>query len=98
MRMRYGVELADQLGNLLSRCLSKSLNQEMSLPDYQDEYITVYVTNQYITNSKPWILAKSNRQKSETVIYHCLEAFRVFGILLQPIMPGTMHRMLDKIT
>jgi hypothetical protein len=30
--MRYQVELADQLGNLLARCTSKGLNPESRLP------------------------------------------------------------------
>ena len=34
LRLRYQVELADQLGNLLSRCLSKALNPNLCMPQF----------------------------------------------------------------
>lgn len=39
IKMRYQVELADQLGNLLSRCLSKSLNPNRAMPSLFPEFL-----------------------------------------------------------
>lgn len=48
--------------------------------------------NKYITLSEPWNVTGDDRLE---IIYHCAEALRVAGILLQPFMPGKMGEMLD---
>jgi methionyl-tRNA synthetase len=40
LRMRYQMELADQLGNLLSRCLGNSVNPDQIFPDVHADQMT----------------------------------------------------------
>ncbi len=67
-------------------------------------------TNKYLTFNEPWGLAKSLKtdlisegdKKSiqshiDCTIYHCAEAIRIVGILLQPYMPGKAAQLLDMI-
>jgi methionyl-tRNA synthetase len=58
-------------------------------------------TNKYITDESPWSIAKSedpiDRQCVLRTVYHCAEALRVAGILLQPFMPGKAKTLLDTL-
>jgi methionyl-tRNA synthetase len=137
LKMRYHVELADRLGNLLSRCFGKAVNPKARMPSFErdlldsediqlvkqietlrdkvDYQITsgnitaafepvselIAVTNKYITRKEPWKLVKKQDQKSLTeannTLYICLEALRVGGILMQPVMPSSMSKLLEKL-
>ncbi|KAI3646185.1 hypothetical protein MP228_009113 [Amoeboaphelidium protococcarum] len=39
LRIRYQIELADQLGNLLSRCISKSMNSKLEVPELHKQVL-----------------------------------------------------------
>ena len=54
-------------------------------------------TNRYFANSEPWKLARSDPARMRLVLYVTIEALRVSAILLQPIMPGSMGKLLDLI-
>ena len=51
--------------------------------------------NRYFANAEPWKLAKSDPARMRLVLYVTLEALRVAGVLLQPIMPASMGKLLD---
>ena len=51
--------------------------------------------NRYFANSEPWKLAKSNPGRMRVVLYTTIEVLRVTAILLQPVMPASMARLLD---
>lgn len=57
--------------------------------------------NGYISHQEPWHLIKQTDQvkqmRARTVLYTCLESLRVIGLLLQPVMPQAMDRMLTKL-
>ncbi|KAI8980507.1 tRNA synthetases class I (M)-domain-containing protein [Pilobolus umbonatus] len=57
-------------------------------------------TNKYFTEHEPWKLVKNPAQvdKLNRVLYYSLEACRVAGILLQPIMPTKMNSLLDRLS
>lgn len=40
---------------------------------------------------------KQDKQRLDTVLFYSLEACRVAGILLQPVMPTKMKDMLDRL-
>ena len=55
----------------------------------------VGATNRYFANSEPWKLAKTDPARMANVLYVTLETLRVAAILLQPVMPSAMSRLLD---
>ncbi|KAG9239679.1 tRNA synthetases class I (M)-domain-containing protein [Amylocarpus encephaloides] len=73
----------------------------------------IHQTNWYLQINAPWELAKtqdsglppgeqlkraeSNQLRIERTVYHCAEALRICGILLQPYMPTKAAELLDMI-
>ncbi|MCX8134285.1 MAG: methionine--tRNA ligase [Roseococcus sp.] len=53
--------------------------------------------NAHITREAPWALKKTDPARMALVLRELHEALRVFATLLQPVMPGTMARMLDQL-
>lgn len=51
--------------------------------------------NKYIDKTAPWELAKSNRPRLSTVMYHAMEALRFVAVLVSPVMPGASRKILD---
>ncbi|MDL9945766.1 methionine--tRNA ligase [Gordonia sp. ABSL11-1] len=52
-------------------------------------------TNRYISSQEPWKLAKTDLDRTATVLYVCAEVVRVVALLSQPIMPESSNRLLD---
>jgi methionyl-tRNA synthetase len=52
-------------------------------------------TNRYFANAEPWKLAKSDPARMRLVLYVTIESLRICAILLQPVMPGSMAKLLD---
>jgi methionyl-tRNA synthetase len=55
--------------------------------------------NKYIDETTPWVLAKSEEDKSRlaTVLYNLLEGIRYIAILIQPFMPDTSKAILEQL-
>ncbi len=51
--------------------------------------------NRYFANAEPWKLAKTDPARMRLALYVTIETLRVVAILLQPIMPASMARLLD---
>ena len=51
--------------------------------------------NRYFANAEPWKLNKTDPGRMRLVLYVTLETLRVAAILLQPIMPASMGKLLD---
>ncbi|RBP16865.1 methionyl-tRNA synthetase [Roseiarcus fermentans] len=51
--------------------------------------------NRYFANAEPWKLAKSDRARMALVLYVTIETLRIAATLLQPVMPGSMAKLLD---
>lgn len=56
-------------------------------------------SNQYINNTAPWNLAKSDEGKRRlaTVLYNAAEACRVIAVLIYPFMPDTTKKMMTQL-
>ncbi|KAH8326261.1 hypothetical protein KR067_004547 [Drosophila pandora] len=137
-------ELADTLGNLLSRACAKTLNPRQIYPSAQAEHLaeilgcldaakrlqesllllsercaqhyesnhfhlvadtamaTLHAANNFFETSRPWELKKgaagSNEPRLETIIAMTMDALRLCGIVLQPIIPQLATRLLDKLS
>ena len=55
----------------------------------------VGAANRYFANAEPWKLAKTDPERMRTVLYVTLETLRIAAILLQPVMPSAMSKLLD---
>jgi methionyl-tRNA synthetase len=51
--------------------------------------------NRYFAAQEPWKLAKSDPARMQLVLYVTVETLRVAAILLQPVMPAAMAKLLD---
>jgi methionyl-tRNA synthetase len=56
-------------------------------------------TNKYIDETMPWVLAKDESKKAEleSVLYHLLEALRLFGIVLSPILLESSKALFEQL-
>ncbi|SIR77281.1 methionine--tRNA ligase [Williamsia sterculiae] len=52
-------------------------------------------TNRYISAEQPWKLAKTDLDRTGTVLYVCAEVLRIVAILTQPVMPSACAKILD---
>jgi methionyl-tRNA synthetase len=53
--------------------------------------------NAYIDREAPWALRRTDPARMGTVLWTLAEALRRLAILLQPVMPQTMARLLDQL-
>ena len=129
---RVNSELANNLGNLLSRSsniaeknfegkvpartenhpatkeiseLASGLAERVSAriqalePSLAIEEVVQFLsaTNKYLETIAPWKAVKTDLPLAGESIYTALEALRIAGILLSPVMPGKMAELLKRI-
>ncbi len=56
---------------------------------------TVARTNRYFASREPWKLSKNDPGEMRVVLYTTIEILRIVAILLQPVMPSAMSKLLD---
>lgn len=52
--------------------------------------------DKYINEEKPWALAKTDLERLNGVLAHCIDSIQEIGILLAPFMPETSDKILDQ--
>jgi len=55
--------------------------------------------NKYIDENAPWVLAKDESKKARLarVMYNLLETVRICGALVEPVMPDTTKKIMERI-
>ncbi len=53
--------------------------------------------NKYIDETTPWILAKENKERLETVIYVLLSAIKHGAVAIKPFLPTTSSRIFEQL-
>lgn len=54
-------------------------------------------TNKYIDETTPWILAKEDKDRLDTVLYNLVESIRIVSILINPFMENTSKLILAQL-
>ncbi|MBL7175716.1 MAG: methionine--tRNA ligase [Desulfobacteraceae bacterium] len=49
--------------------------------------------NKYIDSTAPWVLAKADRDRLCTVMFHIIEPLKIISVLLWPFMPETAEKI-----
>lgn len=58
----------------------------------------ISMTNKYIDETMPWVLAKEERyDELKSVMYHLVENLRKISVMLKPIMEATSNRMVEQL-
>ena len=57
----------------------------------------VRFANKYIDVTTPWVLAKTDKTRLATVLYHLYESIRNVAVLLQAFLPTTAERIFEKL-
>jgi len=60
-------------------------------------WVVIRAANGYVDHQAPWALRKTDPARMATVLYTLAETIRHLAILLQPVMPDSMARMLDQL-
>jgi len=53
--------------------------------------------NRYIDTMAPWVLAKSDRERLSTVIFHIVETLKIISALIWPFMPESAEKIQDQL-
>jgi methionyl-tRNA synthetase len=63
----------------------------------EDVWKVIRAANAYIDRQAPWALRKTDPARMEAVLRVLVDVLLVVATVLQPVMPGSMARMLDQL-
>lgn len=63
----------------------------------RDIFEVIKACNKYIDVTTPWILAKTDKVRLQTVLYNLFEGIRVCATLLQAFVPETAEKVFNKL-
>jgi methionyl-tRNA synthetase len=63
----------------------------------EEVWKVIRAANGYIDRQAPWALNKTDKVRMGAVLRVLVDTIRIVATLLQPVMPGSMGRMLDQL-
>lgn len=63
----------------------------------RDIFEVIKFCNKYIDITTPWVLAKTDKNRLQTVLYNLFEGIRVCATLLQAFIPETAEKIFNKL-
>ena len=81
----------------------ENYNRKMNELKVQDAISEIWElvrrSNKYIDETMPWALAKdeNGQDRLKTVLYNLIEAIRIIGVMITPIMPETAGKIFKQI-
>ena len=99
-------QMADALDDELiamASALREKYEKEMENYQFQNALAEVFKVisraNKYIDENAPWVLAKDEEKKPRLarVMYNLLETVRICAALLEPVMPDTTKKIMERI-
>ncbi|PKU23207.1 methionine--tRNA ligase [Telmatospirillum siberiense] len=88
--------MLDSAAALLPR-LRDCLDRQMFHEGLESVWQVVRAANGYVDRQAPWGLKKTDPARMGTVLYVLAETVRQIALLLQPVMPGAIGRLLDQL-
>lgn len=89
-------ELEESVASLYAKVNDAMNNQRVDVA-ISEIMSVVRLANKYIDLTAPWVLAKTNKDRLATVLYHLYESIRVVAVLLQAFLPTTADKILEKL-
>lgn len=72
--------------------------ESQSLSRYAESVWTLVAdANKYVDYQAPWSLRKTDPERMRTVLFVLMEVLRCLGLLITPIMPVSMEKLLDSL-
>jgi methionyl-tRNA synthetase len=84
-------------GGALLDVVREAMDRQQFHEGLEQVWHLVRAANTYVDRQGPWALKKSDPARMNTVLYVLAETIRRIGLVLQPVMPGTMARLLDQL-
>jgi methionyl-tRNA synthetase len=76
----------------------RPLMDRLALGDAIEEvWKVIRAANSYIDRQAPWTLRKTDPARMADVLRLLVDVMRPVAVMLQPVMPGSMGRMLDQL-
>ncbi len=85
-------KLNEFVNNTYEECI-KFMNAFETKPTLQSIWKYISNVNKFIDETEPWVLAKTDMEKLESVIYLLIESLRNIGILVASFIPDTAQRI-----
>ena len=89
-------ELENKL-NHLYEAVKNAMDQQRVDMAIDEIFGVVRAANKYIDVTAPWILAKVDKNRLATVLYHLYESIRMVAVLLQAFLPTTAEKIFEKL-
>ncbi|MCZ4281904.1 methionine--tRNA ligase [Kiloniella laminariae] len=90
-------ELLAKAGGLLEK-MRNDFDKQSFHRGLESVWEVISLANKYVDEQAPWTLRKTDPPRMGTVLYVLCEVIRQIAVLLQPVMPQSMEKMLDQLS
>ncbi len=90
-------ELLAKAGGLLEK-MRNDFDKQSFHRGLESVWEVISTANKYVDEQAPWTLRKTDPPRMGTVLYVLSEVIRQIAVLLQPVMPQSMEKMLGQLS